>query len=54
MTDPIFDVAGRVVVITGACGLIGRKIAAELNTRGTNLVLADIENTNPSDLQNIS
>jgi NAD(P)-dependent dehydrogenase (short-subunit alcohol dehydrogenase family) len=49
MTDPIFDVAGRVVVITGACGLIGRKIAAELNTRGTNLVLADIENTNPSD-----
>lgn len=47
MTDPIFDVSGRVVVLTGACGLIGRKIAAELNARGAHLVLADLGRSDP-------
>ncbi|MFH2104101.1 MAG: SDR family oxidoreductase [Chloroflexota bacterium] len=45
--DPIFDIAGRAVVLTGACGLIGRKIATEFHARGANLVLADLEATDP-------
>ena len=48
MTDPVFDVAGRVVVLTGACGLIGRKIASELNARGAHLVLADLAGADPA------
>jgi NAD(P)-dependent dehydrogenase (short-subunit alcohol dehydrogenase family) len=48
MTDQVFDISGRVVVITGACGLVGRRIAAEMITRGANLVLADLDKTDPS------
>lgn len=46
--DPLFDIQGRVVVLTGACGLIGRKIAAEFLTRGANLMLVDLESANPA------
>ncbi|MBN1459927.1 MAG: SDR family oxidoreductase [Armatimonadetes bacterium] len=42
MTDPVFDVEGRVAVLTGACGLIGRTIAHALHERGARLVLADL------------
>lgn len=48
MTDPIFDISGRTVVLTGACGLVGRKIAAEFLARGANLVLADLKQADPA------
>ncbi len=48
MNDPVFDIAGRVVVLTGACGLIGRKIAAEFAGRGAFMVLADLESADPA------
>lgn len=47
--DPLFDIQGRVVVLTGACGLIGRKIAAEFLARGANLMLADLESAKPAE-----
>jgi len=47
MTDPVFDVAGRVVVLTGACGLIGRTVARALNERGVKLILADVPPKDP-------
>jgi NAD(P)-dependent dehydrogenase (short-subunit alcohol dehydrogenase family) len=50
MTDPVFDISGRTIVLTGACGLIGRKIAAEFVERGANLVLADLEKADPAGL----
>jgi NAD(P)-dependent dehydrogenase (short-subunit alcohol dehydrogenase family) len=40
--DPLFSVHERVVVVTGACGLIGRAIIKALHERGAKLVLADI------------
>ena len=43
MTDPLFDVNDKSVVLTGACGLIGRTLAAALAQRGARLVLADLD-----------
>lgn len=37
--DPIFDVSGRTVVMTGGSGVLGRVIATALAARGANLVL---------------
>ena len=48
MTDPVFDVSGRVIVLTGACGLIGRAIAEALHQRGAALVLADLPEQDPT------
>jgi NAD(P)-dependent dehydrogenase (short-subunit alcohol dehydrogenase family) len=50
MTDPVFDISGRTIALTGACGLIGRKIAAEFLARGANMVLADLEKADPAGL----
>jgi NAD(P)-dependent dehydrogenase (short-subunit alcohol dehydrogenase family) len=43
MTDPLFDVNDKSVVLTGACGLIGRTLATALAQRGARLVLADLD-----------
>jgi len=48
--DALFDISGRVVVLTGAAGLIGRKIAAEFASRGAVMVLADLETADPAGL----
>ena len=37
--DPMFDVSGRTVVMTGGSGVLGRVIARGLAARGANLVL---------------
>jgi len=37
--DPMFDIAGRTVVMTGGSGVLGRVIAKGLAARGANLVL---------------
>jgi NAD(P)-dependent dehydrogenase (short-subunit alcohol dehydrogenase family) len=40
--DPLFDIKGRVIVLTGACGLIGKKLAESFQKRGAKLVLVDL------------
>jgi NAD(P)-dependent dehydrogenase (short-subunit alcohol dehydrogenase family) len=40
--DPLFDIKGRVIVLTGACGLIGKKLAESFHKRGAKLVLVDL------------
>jgi len=42
VTDPLFDLDGRAVLITGAGGAIGSTIAQALAARGTRLVVQDI------------
>ena len=42
MYDPVFKVAEQTVVITGACGLIGRELTRAFLERGANVVAADI------------
>lgn len=39
--DPLFDLGGRVIVITGGAGLLGREYAAALSARGAHVVVAD-------------
>ena len=46
----MFDVSGRVTVLTGACGLIGRVLAHALWERGAPLVLVDVAEANPAGL----
>lgn len=45
--DPAFDISGRVIVITGACGLIGRAMSKAFHERGARLVLVDVAATEP-------
>jgi NAD(P)-dependent dehydrogenase (short-subunit alcohol dehydrogenase family) len=48
--DPLFSVEGKVVVVTGACGLIGRALVAALHERGARLVIADLAAAGPEEL----
>jgi NAD(P)-dependent dehydrogenase (short-subunit alcohol dehydrogenase family) len=50
MSDDLFDVSGKVVVLTGACGLIGRVLAATFAERGSQLLLVDLPAAKPEDL----
>jgi NAD(P)-dependent dehydrogenase (short-subunit alcohol dehydrogenase family) len=45
MYDPVFSVADRNVVITGACGLIGRKLVTSFVERGARVASVDITPT---------
>ena len=45
--DPVFDVSGRVVVLTGACGPIGRTLTRAFAGRGAKLVLVDVASADP-------
>jgi len=47
MEDLTFDVTGKVVVLTGGCGLIGRTLARAFAQRGANLVVVDVPPKNP-------
>ena len=38
----IFDLSGRVVILTGAAGLLGSEYAKGLSQAGANVVLADL------------
>lgn len=46
--DPLFGLDGKTIVMTGACGLIGRTAARAFLERGANLVLADLEVAEPA------
>jgi NAD(P)-dependent dehydrogenase (short-subunit alcohol dehydrogenase family) len=50
LPDPLFAVDGRVVVLTGACGLIGKTLAKSLRERGARLALVDLEVARPQDV----
>ena len=50
MNDPLFDVSGKVVVLTGACGLIGRALVRAFHERGSTLALVDVSAAHPEDL----
>ena len=39
----LFDLKGRVIILTGAAGLLGREYADILAEAGANLVLVDIK-----------
>jgi NAD(P)-dependent dehydrogenase (short-subunit alcohol dehydrogenase family) len=43
VSDPLFDVEGRVVAITGACGRIGKPLAHLFHERGAHLLLTDVQ-----------
>ena len=32
--DPLYEITGRVIVVTGACGLIGRSMTKAFHDRG--------------------
>ena len=44
-----FDLSGKVIVITGACGLIGRAFCEAVAQFGGHVVAADIEQANPAE-----
>jgi NAD(P)-dependent dehydrogenase (short-subunit alcohol dehydrogenase family) len=50
MKDPLFSVEDKVIVVTGACGLIGRAIVKALHERGARLVLVDVATARPEAL----
>jgi NAD(P)-dependent dehydrogenase (short-subunit alcohol dehydrogenase family) len=50
ISDPLFDIKGRVIVLTGACGLIGRRLAESFHERGAKLVLVDLAGARPEAL----
>ena len=50
MTDPVFEVSEKVVVITGACGLIGRAIAKAFVERKAKLIIVDLKASSLSSL----
>jgi NAD(P)-dependent dehydrogenase (short-subunit alcohol dehydrogenase family) len=50
MRDPLFSVEDKVIVVTGACGLIGRAAVKALHERGARLVLADVAAASPGAL----
>jgi len=49
MTDSLFDVANKTVVLTGAFGLIGRALAAAFHERGARVAMADVAAVNPEE-----
>ncbi|HXY99718.1 MAG TPA: SDR family oxidoreductase [Stellaceae bacterium] len=46
----LFDLAGKTAVITGACGILGRRFAAGLAEFGADLALVDLDEAATADL----
>ena len=47
MSDPLFDVTGRVVVVTGGLGQLGATYAAALAERGAKVAILDVADPSP-------
>jgi NAD(P)-dependent dehydrogenase (short-subunit alcohol dehydrogenase family) len=47
--EALFDVSEKVVVITGACGLIGRALVHGFSTRGARVALVDLPAARPEE-----
>ena len=43
----LFSVEGRVVVMTGACGILGSTIVRHFAEEGAKVVMLDLERTRP-------
>ena len=43
MNDPLFDLTGRVAVVTGGMGQLGAELAVTLATRGVRVAILDLE-----------
>ena len=43
MSDPLFDLAGRVAVVTGGMGQLGSELAVALAGRGMRVAILDLE-----------
>ena len=41
MTDPLFDLSGRVAVVTGGFGQLGTELAVALAARGMRVAILD-------------
>jgi NAD(P)-dependent dehydrogenase (short-subunit alcohol dehydrogenase family) len=50
MRDPLFDISDRVIILTGACGLIGRTLATRLAERGARMVVVDVATACPEEM----
>ncbi len=48
----LYDIKGRVIVVTGACGLLGRSMTYAFHKRGAHLILADIPEAEPEKFAN--
>ena len=46
----LFDLSGKTALVTGACGLLGRRFAAGLAEFGADLVVVDLDATKSADL----
>ncbi|KAJ2693996.1 hypothetical protein H4218_005794 [Coemansia sp. IMI 209128] len=44
-SQPAYDISGKVVVLTGALGAIGRRLAVRLAERGARLALVDVSSS---------
>lgn len=49
INDPLFDVSGLVVVVTGACGLIGKELVGHFAERRARLAIADVAEAKPGE-----
>ena len=45
MSDPLFDLAGRVAVVTGGIGQLGAELSVALASRGMRVAILDLETT---------
>jgi 3-hydroxybutyrate dehydrogenase len=43
VTDPLFDIGGRVILVAGGAGGLGAPMAKALVQRGARLLIADID-----------
>lgn len=50
-TQSLFDLTGKVVLITGGAGLLGPEMAAALLEHGANIILADINESKCQDVK---
>ncbi len=48
MNDNVFSVKDKVVILTGACGLIGTAVAKAFSERGARMVLIDVPPKDPT------
>ncbi len=46
-TDTVFDIQDRVIVLTGGCGLIGKKLSEAFAERGAKVVIVDVAAKDP-------
>ena len=51
MTDPLFDIKGKVYLIAGACGGLASPLLEEIAARGVNMALYDKDKTGLIELQ---